>query len=229
MRALIIEDDRHLLAQIKAYLESLGLIVDIAADGREGRYMATEYPLDVAVVDLGLPHVPGLEIIKAARAAGRTFPILILTARGQWQDKVAGLEAGADDYLVKPFHPQELLARIRALLRRTGGWAHPQLVCGPVRLDTSSQAVTLDGRAVALTGFEYRVLEYLMLHAGEVVSKTTLTEHLYAEDEDRDSNVIEVFVRRLRRKLDPDGRLELIQTLRGRGYCLTSPRQEREA
>lgn len=229
MRALIIEDDRHLLEQLKAHLTSLGLVVDTAADGREGCHMATEYPLDVAVIDLGLPHISGLEIIKAARGAGRKFPILILTARGQWQDKVAGLEAGADDYLVKPFHPQELLARIRALLRRTGGWAHPLLICGPVRLDTSSQAVALDGQPVALTGFEYRVLEYLMLHAGEVVSKTTLTEHLYAEDGDRDSNVIEVFVRRLRRKLDPDGRLEAIQTLRGRGYCFTLPRQEPEA
>ena len=226
MRALIIEDDRHLLEQLKRHLTSLGLVVETAADGREGCHMATEYPLDVAVIDLGLPHIPGLEIIQAARAAGRKFPILILTARGQWQDKVAGLEAGADDYLVKPFHPEELLARVRALLRRTGGWAHPLLICGPIRLDTSSQVVTLDGAPVALTGFEYRLLEYLMLHAGEVVSKTTLTEHLYAEEGDRDSNVIEVFVRRLRRKLDPNGELEAIQTLRGRGYRFVLPRQE---
>lgn len=228
MRALIIEDDRHLLEQLKRHLESLGLVVDTAADGLEGGHMAIEYALDVAVIDQGLPHIPGLEIIKAVRAAGRKFPILILTARGQWQDKVAGLEAGADDYLVKPFHPEELLARIRALLRRAGGWAHPLLICGPVRLDTSSQAVTLDGELVPLTGFEYRVLEYLMLHAGEVVSKTTLTEHLYTEEDDRDSNVIEVFVRRLRRKLDPDSRLEAIQTLRGRGYRFTLPRQEHD-
>ncbi|EAR21168.1 response regulator transcription factor [Nitrococcus mobilis] len=229
MRALIIEDDRHLLEQLKEHLASAGLVVDTAADGREGCHMAIEYPLDVAVIDLGLPHVSGLEIIKATRAAGRRFPILILTARTRWQDKVAGLEAGADDYLVKPFHPEELLARLRALLRRTSGWAQPLLICGPVRLDISSQAVMLDGRPVALTGFEYRVLEYLMLHAGEVVSKTTLTEHLYAEDGDRDSNVIEVFVRRLRRKLDPDGRLAAIETLRGRGYRFTLPRQEPEA
>lgn len=226
MRVLIIEDDRHLLEQLKAHLTSAGWVMDTAADGREGCYMATEYPLDVAVIDLGLPHISGLDIIKAARGAGRKFPILILTARSRWQDKVAGLEAGADDYLVKPFHPQELLARIRALLRRTGGWAHPLLICGPVRLDTSRQTVTLDGRPVTLTGFEYRLLEYLMLHAGEVVSKATLTERLYAEDGDRDSNVIEVFVRRLRSKLDPDGRLEAIQTLRGRGYRFTLPRQE---
>lgn len=229
MRALIIEDDRHLLEQLKEHLASAGLAVDTAADGREGCHMAIEYPLDVAVIDLGLPHVSGLEIIKAVRAAGRRFPILILTARTRWQDKVAGLEAGADDYLVKPFHPEELLARLRALLRRTGGWAQSLLICGPIRLDTSSQAVMLDGRPVALTGFEYRVLEYLMLHAGEVVSKTTLTEHIYAEDGDRDSNVIEVFVRRLRRKLDPDGRLAAIETLRGRGYRFTLPRQEPEA
>ncbi|MCO6441912.1 MAG: response regulator transcription factor [Nitrococcus mobilis] len=229
MRALIIEDDRHLLEQLKERLASAGLVVDTAADGRAGCHMAIEYPLDVAVIDLGLPHVSGLEIIKAVRAAGRRLPILILTARTHWQDKVAGLEAGADDYLVKPFHPEELLARLRALLRRTGGWAQPLLICGPIRLDTSSQAVRLDGRPVALTGFEYRVLEYLMLHAGEVVSKTTLTEHIYAEDGDRDSNVIEVFIRRLRRKLDPDGRLAAIETLRGRGYRFTLPRQEPEA
>lgn len=228
MRALIIEDDPDLLEQLREHLSSLGLAVDIAADGREGCYMATEYPLDVAVIDLGLPHIPGLEVIKAVRAGGRKFPILILTARGRWQDKVAGLEAGADDYLVKPFHPEELLARVRALLRRTGGWARPVLACGPIRLDTSSQTVSLDDEPVSLTGFEYRVLEYLMLHAGEVVSKTTLTEHIYAEEHDRDSNVIEVFIRRLRRKLDPDGRLAAIQTLRGRGYRLTLPRQEHE-
>ncbi len=229
MRALIVEDERHLLEQLKEQLARAGLVVDTAADGREGCHMAVEYPLDVAVIDLGLPHVSGLEIIKAVRAAGRRFPILILTARTRWQDKVTALEAGADDYLVKPFHPEELLARLRALLRRTGGWAQSLLICGPVRLDTSSQAVTLGGRPVALTGFEYRVLEYLMLHAGEVVSKTTLTEHIYAEDGDRDSNVIEVFVRRLRRKLDPDGRLAAIETLRGRGYRFTLSRQEPEA
>ncbi|RMG27976.1 MAG: DNA-binding response regulator, partial [Gammaproteobacteria bacterium] len=181
-------------------------------------YYGREYPIDVAVVDLGLPGVSGLELIRRLRAEGRDFPILILTARGRWQDKVEGLEAGADDYLVKPFEMAELLARLRALLRRTGGWAAPVFRGGPVTLDSGRQEVRVAGRPVALTAYEYRLLHYLMLHAGRVISKTELTEHLYDEDQDRDSNVIEVFIRRLRRKLDPDGTLGPIETVRGRGY-----------
>jgi len=169
-------------------------------------------------VDLGLPDLPGIDVIRRWRAAGRRFPVLILTARGRWQDKVEGLEAGADDYLVKPFYTEELLARLRALIRRTGGWTQAVLRCGPIALDTGAQQVTLGDQPVELTAYEYKLLEYLILHAGTVISKTELTEHLYQEDEDRDSNVLEVLVGRLRRKLDPDRALNPIETLRGRGY-----------
>jgi two-component system response regulator PhoP len=169
-------------------------------------------------VDIGLPGMSGVEVIRRLRSEGRAFPILILTARGSWQDKVEGLDAGADDYLVKPFHHEELIARVNALLRRASGWASPEIRIGSVWLSTKAQEVRVEGRPVELTAFEYRVLEYLMLHAGEVVSKTELTEHLYDQDYDRDSNVLEVFVGRLRRKLDPDNRYRPIETLRGRGY-----------
>ncbi len=218
MRILIIEDEAPLLERVAAQLREQGYAVDTAADGRNGLYLGQEYPLDAAVVDLGLPDLPGIEVIRRWRAAGRRFPILILTARGRWQDKVEGLEAGADDYLVKPFHTEELLARLRALIRRTGGWTQAVLACGPIALDTGAQQVTLLGQPVDLTAYEYKLLEYLMLHAGTVISKTELTEHLYQEDEDRDSNVLEVLVGRLRRKLDPDRDLNPIETLRGRGY-----------
>ncbi|WJW75405.1 response regulator transcription factor [Thiohalobacter sp. IOR34] len=218
MRLLLVEDEAALREQLAERLRAAGYAVDLAADGEEGLYLAREYPLDIAVIDLGLPGLSGLEIIRRLRAEGRDLPILILTARGRWQDKVEGLEAGADDYLVKPFEVEELLARLRALLRRSGGWASPRLRCGPIELDTGSQQVSVDGRPVELTAYEYRTLEYLMLHAGEVVSKTRLTEHLYEQDYDRDSNVIEVFIGRLRRKLDPDGSLAPIETVRGRGY-----------
>ncbi len=224
MRALVIEDDPQLRAQVSQYLEEEGYAVDSAADGDEGKFMALEYPIDLAVIDLGLPKTPGIDIIKAVRKAGRKFPILILTARDGWQSKVEGLEAGADDYLVKPFHREELLARARALVRRSGGWSQSLLECGPIVLDTTARNVSLSGKAVELTAYEYRVLEYLVLHAGEVVSKSTLTEHLYNEDEERDSNVIEVFVRRLRTKLDPEGTLNPITTLRGSGYRWDLPR-----
>ena len=224
MRALVIEDDPQLRAQVSQYLEEEGYAVDSAADGDEGKFMALEYPIDLAVVDLGLPKTPGIAIIKAVRKAGRKFPILILTARDGWQSKVEGLEAGADDYLVKPFHREELLARARALVRRSGGWSQSLLECGPIVLDTTARNVSLSGKAVELTAYEYRVLEYLVLHAGEVVSKSTLTEHLYNEDEERDSNVIEVFVRRLRTKLDPESTLNPITTLRGSGYRWDLPR-----
>ncbi len=224
MRALVIEDDPQLRAQVSEYLSDEGYAVDAAGDGDEGQFMALEYPLDLAVIDLGLPKTPGIAIIKAVRKAGRKFPILILTARDGWQSKVEGLEAGADDYLVKPFHREELLARARALVRRSGGWTQSTLECGPIALDTTARNVSLSGKPVELTAYEYRVLEYLVLHAGEVVSKSTLTEHLYNEDEERDSNVIEVFVRRLRTKLDPESTLNPITTLRGSGYRWDLPR-----
>jgi len=224
MRALVIEDDPQLRAQVSQYLSEEGYAIDSAGDGTEGQFMALEYPIDLAVIDLGLPSTPGIAIIKAVRKAGRKFPILILTARDGWQSKVEGLEAGADDYLVKPFHREELLARARALVRRSGGWSQSLLECGPIVLDTTARNVSLSGKAVELTAYEYRVLEYLVLHAGEVVSKSTLTEHLYNEEEERDSNVIEVFVRRLRTKLDPENTLNPITTLRGSGYRWDLPR-----
>ncbi|MDS4042165.1 MAG: response regulator transcription factor [Candidatus Competibacter sp.] len=226
MRILIIEDEPPLLERVTAQLREQGYAVDTAADGRTGLYIGQEYPLDAAVVDLGLPDLSGIEVIRRWRTAGRKFPVLILTARGRWQDKVEGLEAGADDYLVKPFHMEELLARLRALIRRMGGWSRSVLCCGPIALDTGAQQVALTGQPVDLTAYEYKLLEYLMLHAGTVISKTELTEHLYQEDEDRDSNVLEVLVGRLRRKLDPDRTLNPIETLRGRGYRL---RLERSA
>lgn len=224
MRALVVEDDEYLRNQIVGYLTEDGFAVDAAGDGREGLYMAEEFPIDVAIIDLGLPDGNGLDLIRGARKAGRKFPVLILTARDGWQSKVEGLEAGADDYLVKPFHREELMARTRALLRRAGGWAQPKLNSGPIVVDTSAKSVTLNEQPVELTAYEYKVLEYLILHAGQVVSKSTLAEHLYAEDEERDSNVIEVFIRRLRSKLDADNSLSPITTLRGAGYRWDLPR-----
>jgi len=225
MRILVVEDEAALQQQLVSALEQLGWAVDRADSGRDGLYMGNEYPIDLAILDLGLPDIDGLEIMRAWRAEGRTFPVLILTARGRWNEKVTGLEAGADDYLVKPFHIEEVLARVRALIRRAGGWANAVLKAGNIRLDTVSQQVTVDAEAVTLTAFEYRLLEYLMLHAGEVISKTTLADHIYAEDSDRDSNVLEVLIGRLRRKLDPDGVYQPIETLRGRGYRFGLERQ----
>ena len=224
MRVLIVEDDLSLNRYLVAEFESKGFKVLSAADGREGQYLATEYPIDVAIIDLGLPEVSGIEVIKSLRAASRDYPILVLTARDRWQDKVEALKIGADDYVVKPFHVEELMARADALLRRAGGWAQSELVCGPITLDTRSQIVQLSGEPVELTSFEYRLLEYLMLHAGEVCSKTQITEALYDQDFERDSNVIEVFVGRLRRKLDPESTFKPIETLRGRGYRMVLPR-----
>lgn len=226
MRLLLIEDEQALRDQLCAHLTQAGNVVEASGDGQEGMYLGLEYPFDVAVIDLGLPRLPGMEIIRRLRAAGKTFPILILTVQGRWQDKVEGLRAGADDYLVKPFHVEELIARLNALQRRAAGWAQSLLRCGPVSLDTASHQVQVDDRSLDLTAFEYKVLEYLMLHAGRVVSKTELTEHLYEQDFDRDSNVIEVFIGRLRRKLDPDNRLNPIETLRGQGYRFTLPRAD---
>lgn len=218
MRLLLIEDDSTLRETLARQLAAEGFAIEQAADGRQGRYCAVEYPVDLAIIDLGLPEVAGIDIIRAVREAGKTYPILVLTARDRWQDKVNGLSAGADDYVVKPFHFEELNARLSALLRRSGGWASPILDAGPVTLDMSRQELKVDGRCVDLTGFEYRIIEYLMLRAGEVISKTELTERLYDQDFERDSNVIEVFIGRLRKKLDPDNRLKPIETLRGRGY-----------
>ena len=225
MRLLVVEDEAPLRESLVTQLKEAGFNVDAAADGEEGLYAGREYPIDVAVIDLGLPKLSGLELIKKLRAEAKKFPILILTARDKWQDKVEGLQAGADDYLAKPFHFQELLARVQALLRRSGGWAQAVLRCGPVSLDPRTQEVTVNNQRVELTSFEYRILEYLIHRAGEVISKTELTERLYAQDFDRDSNTIEVFIGRLRRKLDPDDTLKPIETLRGRGYRFALQRE----
>jgi two-component system response regulator PhoP len=224
MRLLLVEDDPNLSRSLAAQLEQAGYSVEKSTDGREGLYYAREYPVDLAIVDLGLPSMSGVELIKQLRADGKEYPILVLTARDRWQDKVEALKLGADDYVVKPFNVEELLARVDALLRRAGGWAQSELVCGPITLDTRTQEVKVSGAKLELTSFEYKLLEYLMLHAGEVLSKTQITEALYSEDFERDSNVIEVFIGRLRRKLDPENSYKPIETLRGRGYRLAAER-----
>ncbi len=222
MRILIIEDEPALRVQLVEFLRTAGYAVDSASDGQEGLFMGNEYPIDVAILDLGLPDIDGLEVLRQWREAGRTFPVLILTARGSWNEKVNGLETGADDYLVKPFHMEEVAARLRALVRRSRGLANSVLEAHSIRLDTASQRVSLGPDEIALTAFEYRLLEHLMLHAGEVISKSELAEHLYDEETDRDSNVLEVLVGRLRRKLDPQQSSHPIETLRGRGYRFRS-------
>jgi two-component system response regulator PhoP len=224
MRLLLVEDDPNLSRSLASQLEKAGYSVEKSTDGREGLYYAREYPVDLAIVDLGLPSMSGVELIKQLRADGKEYPILVLTARDRWQDKVEVLKLGADDYVVKPFNVEELLARVDALLRRAGGWAQSELVCGPIVLDTRTQEVKVNAATLELTSFEYKLLEYLMLHAGEVLSKTQITEALYSEDFERDSNVIEVFIGRLRRKLDPDNSYKPIETLRGRGYRLAAAR-----
>ena len=221
MRILVIEDEVALRGQLMARLTAEGYRCEATGDGAEGLYLASEYPFDVALVDLGLPTISGTEIIRGLRAAGSLLPILVLTARGRWQDKVEGLEAGADDYLAKPFELDELLARLRALLRRAHGAATQELRAGPVRLDRATQRVWVGERLVELTAFEFRLLEHLMTRRGRVLSKRELADYLYPQDEDRDSNVLEVLLGRLRRKLDPDGQLAPIETLRGRGYRFT--------
>lgn len=223
MRILIVEDETELREQLQQLLRKNGFAADTAADGREAVFMGREYPFDLAVVDIGLPDRSGVEVIREWRELGRSFPVLILTARGRWQEKVEGLEAGADDYMVKPFHHEELLARVRALLRRAAGIASSTVQSGPVSLDTTAQTVRVGDTQLELTAYEYKVIEYLLLNPGKVVSKSELTEHIYEQDFDRDSNVIEVFIGRLRKKLDPDNRLKPIETLRGRGYRWNLP------
>jgi two-component system response regulator PhoP len=218
MRLLLIEDDAILRLGLKRQLEADGYRVDLAVDGEDGLFQAREYPLDLAIVDLGLPKVNGLTVVQTLRAEGRTLPILILTARGSWQDKVTGLEAGADDYLVKPFEYPELAARVKALLRRSLKATSDVLTLGALELDFSAQTARLNHETLELTTFEYRVLEFLVRERARVVSKQELSDYLYPHDEDRDSNVLAVLVGRLRRKLDPDGTRVPIETLRGRGY-----------
>ena len=221
MRLLLVEDDAALRLGLARQLEADGYRVDQAADGEDGLFQAREYPVDLAIVDLCLPKLGGLNVVKSLREEGRTIPILILTARGSWQDKVVGLEAGADDYLVKPFEYPELGARIKALLRRALKATSDVLTLGPIAVDFSAQSAKLHGEAIEFTAFEYRLLEYLVRERARVVSKQELSDYLYPHDEDRDSNVLEVLIGRLRRKLDPDGTLAPIETLRGRGYRFT--------
>lgn len=218
MRILIVEDELILSQQIQVFFSNKGFAVDVANTADNGYYLAKEYPIDVAIIDVGLPDFSGIELVTRLRKQAINTPVLLLTARSRWQDKVEGLEAGADDYLAKPFHYEELLARVNTLLRRSQGKAHPVLTYANIQLDSLSQDVRVDGAKIELTAYEYKVLEYLLFRKGEVVSKAVLTEHIYDEDFDRDSNVIEVFIGRLRKKIDPQGLTKPIETLRGRGY-----------
>lgn len=224
MRALVVEDEPTLREQLVSTLREQGFAIDQAEDGEEGLYLAQNMPLDLAIIDLGLPGKDGLSLIQSLRKKNLKYPVLILTARDTWQDKVDGLEAGADDYLTKPFHMEELLARIRALLRRTGGWTESVMQFDRLSIDTRAQQVKVDEQLVELTAYEYRVLVYLATNGGKVISKSTLLDHLYDEDTDRDPNILEVFIRRLRQKLDSDKTLNPIETLRGRGYRLALER-----
>lgn len=218
MRILVVEDDKDLNGQLAAALKEAGYAVDCAFDGEEGHFLGDTEPYDAVILDIGLPQMDGLSVLEQWRRDGRTMPVLLLTARDRWSDKVQGIDAGADDYVAKPFHVEEVLARIRALVRRAAGHASNELVCGSVRLDLRASRVTVDGNPVKLTSHEYKVLEYLMHHVDKVVSRTELTEHLYDQDFDRDSNTIEVFVGRLRKKLG----IDLIETIRGLGYRIDS-------
>lgn len=216
MRVLIVEDEPTIASQLAAALGSAGYAVDCADNGVDALVLGSNEPVDAVILDLGLPQIDGLTVLKKWRAAGRTMPVLILTARGNWHEKVAGIDAGADDYLAKPFHMEELLARLRALIRRAGGHASAEIACGELLLDTRAGRVSVGGRPLTLTSHEYRVLDYLMHHPGQIVSRSDLIEHIYAQDFDRDSNTVEVFIARLRKKL-PDG---VIETVRGLGYRL---------
>lgn len=223
MRLLIVEDEDLLRAQLVKALEDADYIVDSSSDGESALFRAMEYGYDAAIIDLGLPKLDGISLIRQVRQAGKTFPVLILTARDNWTDKVEGLDAGADDYVVKPFQIEEIKARLNALLRRAAGFSKPVLEFSNLSLDTGAKQLRIKDEPVELTAFEYKMLEYLMLHAGEVISKTELTEHLYDQDYDRDSNVLEVFIRRLRQKLDPQQSLKPIETIRGQGYRFNVP------
>ena len=220
MRILVAEDEQNIRDHLEQRLTEKGYIVDAVDNGADALYCGEEYAIDLAVIDLGLPKVDGIEVIQTLRQQGKEFPIIILTARSRWQEKVEGLDAGADDYLTKPFHIEELMARINALVRRVAGQSENVLTNGGLSLDVGTQVVELEGKKVDLTAYEYRLLHYLMLNLNKVISKTELVEHIYAEDNDKDSNTIEVFVRRLRKKLDPAGSLKPIETLRGSGYRL---------
>ena len=224
MRALVVEDEPTLREQLVSTLREQGFAIDQAEDGEEGLYLAQNMPIDLAIVDLGLPGKDGLSLIQDVRKKKLQYPVLILTARDTWQDKVDGLEAGADDYLTKPFHMEELMARVRALLRRTGGWSDSVMTFDRLSIDTRAQQVKVDDTVIELTAYEYRVLSYLATNGGKVISKSTLLDHLYDEDTDRDPNILEVFIRRLRQKLDSDKTLNPIETLRGRGYRLALER-----
>ena len=217
MRILVVEDDKDLNRQLVESLQQNGYVVDKAFDGEEGHFLGDTEPYDAIVLDLGLPVLDGVSVLTKWRRAGKKTPVLILTARDRWSDKVAGFDAGADDYVTKPFHMEEILARLRALVRRAAGHASSELVCGPVTLDSANAKVVVDGKAIKLTSLEFRLLSYLMLHSGKVVSRTELVEHLYDQDFDRDSNTIEVFVGRLRKKLGVD----VLQTIRGMGYTMS--------
>jgi len=219
MRILVVEDDKELNRQISESLTDAGYVVDRAYDGEEGHYLGESEPYDAVVLDIGLPQMDGISVVERWRRADRKMPVLMLTARDRWSDKVAGIDAGADDYVTKPFHIEEVLARVRALIRRAAGHASSELTCGPLRLDTKSSKADINGVPLKLTSHEFRLLAYLIHHMGEVVSRTELVEHLYDQDFDRDSNTIEVFVGRLRKKLGVD----LIETVRGMGYRMREP------
>ncbi|MCR9139044.1 MAG: response regulator transcription factor [Alphaproteobacteria bacterium] len=219
MRILVVEDDRDLNRQVSEALEEAGYVVDKAFDGSEGHFLGDTEPYDAVILDIGLPEMDGISVLEEWRSAGRAMPVLILTARDRWSDKVAGIDAGADDYVAKPFHVEEVLARIRALIRRAAGHSSSEIVCGPLRLDTRGAKATVDGKALKLTSHEFRLLSYLVHHVNKVVSRTELVEHMYDQDFDRDSNTIEVFVGRLRKKLGVD----MIETIRGLGYRIQAP------
>jgi two-component system OmpR family response regulator len=222
VRILVVEDDKDLNRQLVSALTDSGYAVDSAADGEEGYFLGDTEPYDVVILDIGLPKMDGISVLEQWRRANRVMPVIILTARDRWSDKVAGMDAGADDYVAKPFHMEELLARVRAQVRRATGHAKSEIECGPVRLDTKAARVTFDGQQVKLTSHEYRLLAYLMHHNGRVVSRTELVEHLYDQDFDRDSNTIEVFIGRLRKKIPSD----MIETVRGLGYRMAAPKGE---
>lgn len=219
MRILVVEDDANLNRQLSEALKEAGYVVDQATDGEEGHFLGDTEPYDAVILDIGLPLMDGITVVEKWRESGKTMPVIMLTARDRWSDKVAGIDAGADDYVAKPFHTEEVLARVRALIRRAAGHASSEIVCGPVRLDTKVSKATVDGVTLKLTSHEFRLLSYLMHHMGEVVSRTELVEHMYDQDFDRDSNTIEVFVGRLRKKLG----IDLIETVRGLGYRMQAP------